>query len=76
MDEAHFEHAAMLEQIAREKGIALARLRELRSHLPPPDFDGACTCGAEIPQPRLDRGYFACVACVQEREKRAKLGLP
>lgn len=72
MDEKDFEIAAQLEQMERDSAIAKVRHRAIRAS-PPPEFDGSCTCGADIPPGRIAAGYWVCVDCVAEEELRNRL---
>lgn len=71
MNEAAFEHAAKLEEAAREEGIAKARL----TRKPPEDWDGeSCVeCGEEIDPPkRVELGYCTCLTCAERADKLEK----
>lgn len=68
MSERFLEQA---EELARaEVDAAVARARTLRQR--PVNFDGTCECGDEIPEERVDLGYYRCVGCQRLTEERAR----
>jgi hypothetical protein len=74
VDEKDFEIAAQLEQLERDSAINKAR-QSARILPAPPDFDGTCDCGTEIPPKRIAMGYFRCVDCAFEGELKTRLGV-
>jgi hypothetical protein len=76
VDEKHFEAAAALEQLTRDVAIKKIQAKEQRLHSRPLAFDGTCPiCADVIPEGRIAVGYFICIPCREELERRAALGL-
>lgn len=66
MDEKYLEMAGALSEADVTHG-----LQKARSSSPKPEgFDGTCKCGEDIPQLRIDHGFYTCVEC-KAREERA-----
>lgn len=77
MDEHHFEHAAKLEQMMRDKAMERAKEKEARLHAKPENFDGTCPlCEVEIPQARIELGYYICIECREKQEQRTRFTPP
>jgi RNA polymerase-binding transcription factor DksA len=71
VDEREFEIAAELEELERQSGIFQAQRAVKVTR--PETFDGHCVlCEADIPPARVACGYFQCVDCVGEFERRKK----
>ncbi len=69
MDEKHLEQADAITSALIDAGVAKARSRQKR----PVDFEGFCTCGAEIPPERIADERYNCVDCQTALERRGKL---
>lgn len=69
MDEKHLEMADALTNSIIEAGISKARITQKR----PDDFEGDCGCGAVIHPGRIAAGYFNCIACQEQIERRGRL---
>jgi RNA polymerase-binding transcription factor DksA len=68
MDEKHLEQADAITATLINAGIAKARRKQLK----PIDFEGFCTCGAEIPVGRVVNERYNCVDCQSALERRGK----
>lgn len=68
MDENFLERADELATQKIREGVAAAGVREPM----PPGFDGKCECGGLIPIPRVTLGYYRCVVCQSEIERRGR----
>jgi RNA polymerase-binding transcription factor DksA len=68
MDEKQMELADALTNSIIEGAISKARLTQVR----PKNYEGFCECGAEVPQRRVDAGYFNCLFCQEHIEHRKK----
>lgn len=68
MDERYLEQAERLAEAQVRDGIERAQMRMG----PPPGFDGTCNCGSDIPQRRIELGYYRCLECQAKREKMAR----
>lgn len=70
MDEKYLEMASEQTLAEAEAGIAL-----VKSRIPvqPPDFDGRCKCGEDIPNKRLATGAITCVPCQTVIERKRML---
>ena len=66
MDEKYLEMADDFAARLIESGINQAR----KGAIMPVDFDGHCSCGEEIPKPRITHGYYNCVDCQTAIERR------
>lgn len=71
MDEKFLETADNALAAVVAAGVDSARKAQQHK---PPDFDGTCICGEEIPPARVALNYFICVVCQGRREERRKLG--
>jgi RNA polymerase-binding transcription factor DksA len=72
MNEADFEHAAWLDEMARASGEAAARKANApQTH---PDFDGehCVECGDDMPRERLAIFKVRCVLCQTRLERRSR----
>ena len=68
MDEKYLEVADALTNSIIEAGIKNARKPQKR----PDAFDGVCFCGSDVPDRRVNAGYFNCVPCQERIESRSK----
>jgi hypothetical protein len=68
MDEKYLEMADAQMHSSIEAGIKLARTSQTKPH----DFDGFCTCGAEVPAERVALGRYNCTHCQTVLERRGK----
>ena len=67
MDENFVERAEAMIEAEIQNGIELARARPHE----PFGFDGTCKCGNEINPKRVGLGYYLCIDCQSNKEKRA-----
>jgi RNA polymerase-binding transcription factor DksA len=68
MDEKFVELAEEITRASVITGIEKAREKKRR----PDNFDGLCECGDEVPPGRMGLGFFNCIVCQQQQERRAK----
>ena len=68
MDERFIEQAERLAEAQVRDGIERAQTR----NGPPPGFDGTCDCGTDIPQKRVELGYYRCLDCQRKTELLAR----
>lgn len=68
MDEKYLEQADAVTANLIDHGIAKARQKQVK----PADFEGFCTCGAEIPAERVAAERYNCVDCQTALERRGK----
>jgi RNA polymerase-binding transcription factor DksA len=69
MDEKILEQAGEYADGLVMGGIARSRTKAHR----PIDFDGTCSCGAGIPQQRIEYELYNCVDCQTVIESRKRL---
>lgn len=69
MDEKYYEMAERLSTATIEAGINHIR-KSVQSR--PVHFVGQCTCGEDVPQARIDAGYYNCVDCQSATETQRK----
>lgn len=69
MDEKYLEMAEAATILMIEEGVRASGVAQRR----PPDFEGFCTCGAEVLPVRLAHGFFNCVDCQTKLERHNKL---
>jgi RNA polymerase-binding transcription factor DksA len=68
MNEKFLEQAEELSRAEVDNAIARARFQESK----PIDFDGACSCGNEIPDARVQLGYYRCLECQTALEHKGR----
>jgi hypothetical protein len=68
MDEKYLEYAEALATAEVQRGIDAARQRAN----PPPDFDGTCDCGEVINPARINLGYYRCLYCQTQLERKGR----
>ena len=69
MDEKFYEMAERLSTATIEAGINHIRM-SVQSR--PEHFVGQCTCGEDVPQARIDAGYYNWVDCQSTKERQGK----
>jgi hypothetical protein len=68
MDENFLEVAEASTQHKIEIALDRARIRQTK----PLGFDGICTCGETIQEERIQLGYYRCLCCQSQLERKGQ----
>ena len=71
MDENFLERADELTRSTIDAAVEKCRQKPM-----PEGFDGDCDCGATVSRKRISLGYYTCLACQEEKERRLKFFRP